>query len=305
MLIVTGMHRSGTTFIGSVIEQSKVYDYIHEPFNLYYGVEGVDQWYPYLDPNDDSSLTQILDNLHSLNIKFKDVENKKDNFFKSKIRTILKSKGNLDLIKYKIKPLFMRKEILLKDPFLSLCSGYLAKKYDDTKIIYVVRHPVAIYNSVKRMNWDFDFEHLVQQHKLMKHPCVQELQLESLEKTAPLHIKVAFLWKVLYCIVHEQSNTLKDKTMIVIHENFSENPYTDIKRMFTFLNIDLNSDVEKFIELNMFGGAINVQNDKLHNFKRNSKELAYSWKQKWKPEYDEIIKITDNVLQIYYPQEKK
>ena len=52
--LVTGMHRSGTTLIGRMVElASSDISVLHEPFNYELGIQGVPSWYP--NPYQDES----------------------------------------------------------------------------------------------------------------------------------------------------------------------------------------------------------------------------------------------------------
>lgn len=47
-VFVTGLIRSGTTFVGMILSIPKEVDYIHEPFNPQCGIPDLSQWYPYI-----------------------------------------------------------------------------------------------------------------------------------------------------------------------------------------------------------------------------------------------------------------
>lgn len=301
MLIITGMHRSGTTFLGKVLEKSGSYRMIHEPFNYVFGIEGINVWYPYIDiyGSDNKQLKELLDKLYRLEIRFKKADIPSDNLLKKLIRKFIYSKGHLDLIKYKLFNKIQKREVLLKDPFLSMCAGYLANNYEDVRVIYIIRHPVAIYNSIKRMNWDFDFTHILQQNSLVTKLMYNDIDIIK-NKTLKLHEKVAFLWKVLYTVILNQHKLLPQKTLLIKHEDFSTEPYIILNRIEKFVSKSIiNKKLEKFIQETMFAENEKIDNKKLHNFKRNSKLLAYSWRESMKPEYYDIIEINKEILKVF------
>jgi hypothetical protein len=49
MNIVTGMHRSGTTYVGRILGLCDKVDVFHEPFNRHFGLKGVKKNYPAVD----------------------------------------------------------------------------------------------------------------------------------------------------------------------------------------------------------------------------------------------------------------
>ena len=87
MIIISGMHRSGTTFLGKLLESSGNMHTIHEPFNYKFGLEGVPCWYPIvesLNKSDSKKVKILIDNLVNEKFKFKKETIISDNFFKKK-----------------------------------------------------------------------------------------------------------------------------------------------------------------------------------------------------------------------------
>ena len=53
-IIITGSHRSGTTWVGNIIKNSPMIYYIHEPLtpnSITRGLFDTEIWYKYYDPN--------------------------------------------------------------------------------------------------------------------------------------------------------------------------------------------------------------------------------------------------------------
>jgi len=72
-ILITGIHRSGSTFVGKIVSQANDIYYIQEPFNKYGGVKGVDVWFKYLSEDySDLKYDQIIKNIINLDkIKYK------------------------------------------------------------------------------------------------------------------------------------------------------------------------------------------------------------------------------------------
>jgi len=304
VVIVTGMHRSGTTFIGKVLEVSDYYYYIHEPLNFQYGVEGVPCWYPFLDVEGqvNRELRVLLDSLYNMKLKFKVPPSKGLNKF---FRYFVRSRGHLDYLKYKAFSLFRKKEVLVKDPFLALSAAYLAHNYPDVKVIYIVRHPVAIYNSISRMKWKFDFNNILQQSYLVEN-YARDLISFMRKKDLPLWEEVALLWKVIYRVVYHHARILgTEKALVIKHEDFSLSPFETINTIFSFLGYERNSKVDSFIKENMFATSAKIDEKRLHNFKRNAREMAYAWRKRWKPEYDKILQLVGDEIKAFGYEDDK
>lgn len=54
LIVLTGMHRSGTTFLGEVISKSTAVSVLHEPFNRIYGISEIQ--YDYVDSSSEQRL---------------------------------------------------------------------------------------------------------------------------------------------------------------------------------------------------------------------------------------------------------
>ncbi len=61
--VVTGLHRSGTRWLGRVIQKTGEVAALHEPFNKAYGMRGVSEWYPFYDLCANSPGNSIIEEL--------------------------------------------------------------------------------------------------------------------------------------------------------------------------------------------------------------------------------------------------
>lgn len=60
-LLVTGAHRSGTSFVGKELRKSGGFDCFHEPFNLTCGLQGIKEWFPHVPSSRQSPEALIVD----------------------------------------------------------------------------------------------------------------------------------------------------------------------------------------------------------------------------------------------------
>lgn len=52
VVVVCGLARSGTTYVGKALSRAQSVHLINEPLNKDFGVTGVPRWYPYADEDD-------------------------------------------------------------------------------------------------------------------------------------------------------------------------------------------------------------------------------------------------------------
>lgn len=142
------MHRSGTTYLGNIFNLSHETFVFHEPYNRKYGIAGLPFDYINLEHNELAKI--ILSKIISkkpLNFVRRCY---RDSLSKALIRIALggKTENQWRLYRY----LFQDRKLILKDPFLSKSTCYIGKNYG-LKSIVLIRHPCAVWNSIKKMNW--------------------------------------------------------------------------------------------------------------------------------------------------------
>lgn len=149
-LVVTGMHRSGTTWIGKVVDKLPEVTMLDEPFNAGTGLRGVRCFY--LDPSrpdDVGFLNDALDRLENGTARFRRIMELRRGLARFALVAL---RGTGLERSYKS---FLRSPITkfgVKDPFLVMFTRFFAMR--DVPVIVTVRHPAAILQSLKRMGWE-------------------------------------------------------------------------------------------------------------------------------------------------------
>lgn len=284
MVVVTGIHRGGTTFLGELLQASGHYAYLHEPLNARFGIEGIDHWYPEL-PLDSapSALGAVLDRLHAMDIRFRTPHVAGEPWPKRLARRIVNSRGDLDLLKYRW--LHRHREVLVKDPFFSLCAGHFADRHDDVRAIFVVRHPAAVFDSVSRMGWQLD-------------PAVAGIAAAPGDGV-PLWRTLADLWVRIYSAA-EQAAAQCDRVLLVKHESLCMAPLAEAERILHFLGRPSDRHTDAFIRARMFAGTVTPTGRDLHVRRRDAGALAQAWKRRPKPEHALLTGACGALLETYY-----
>ena len=158
-ILITGSHRSGSTWLGKVICTAKETTYIHEPFNISrYKNSPFKYWFEYVG-NETSDKQQK---------KVKEYLMFYYSFFHSKtIGDVLRAKSFSQLRKTlsRAKSKF-KKRTVLKDPIAVMSTEWIYKNLD-CDVVVIIRHPAAFVASLKVKNWEFDFNHFLSQTELM------------------------------------------------------------------------------------------------------------------------------------------
>ncbi|MBW2940874.1 sulfotransferase [Zhongshania aquimaris] len=281
-LLVTGMHRSGTTFVGKILSEAPEVVSLHEPFNKEFGIRGVEAVYPsVLDSYLRNQICQVL----SLNFKVKSVA-PGDSFSKSIARRLVGGRTNID--KYKAKwQIFKNKEIntlIIKDPFLILNCAQLADDFGIPSVV-TLRHPVAIWRSIRRMNWVFNFEEFGNEEVTKKYSSLTRVELNKLSEIE----KFSYLYLMLYSSALD-ANKASSMVHLFRHEDICVRPIDAFSEMAAMLNINYTNSMSELVHQKTSAEKAEYDNDKLHNFYRDSKALAWSWCDAECSEEESIIK---------------
>lgn len=289
-ILVTGSHRSGTTWVGRVIAYSKRIRYIDEPFNktIYNDLFPFENMYEYI--NDQSNESQLIG------------KNYLESYFKVLHKSTLNQVSNLnswneyiDFIK-DIKSRVNDRSVI-KDPFTLFSAEWIYQNYD-WKIIVLIRHPAAFVASLKVKDWNFDFKNFKNQPNLLKVlPKEYVIMIfEYSETRKDIVDQGILLWNIIYHVVSQYQTKYFNQWYFIKHEDISMNPIEEFKKIFTFLQIKMDKKVEKFINFTAFSST---DNDLI----RNSEMNIHSWKTRLSNEDVSRVKIgTENVWRRFYSE---
>jgi len=303
-ILVTGTHRSGTTWVGKMLAADALTAYISEPLNVLHrpGVfhAKVAHWYQYVcDENESqylSAFQELLEFDYHLWDEIRSLRSRKD-FLRM---------GRDFLIFYN--GLMRGQRALLKDPFAVFSTPWFAKKLN-CKVVITVRHPAAFASSLKRLNWPFDFQDLLDQPLLMRdHLEPYRDQMQSI-KSDDVIGQAALLWKVIYHSVHttlrqaqDGARELNPNFIIVRHEDLSRDPIAGYRKLYKSLDIVFTPRVEKII-LNSSSSENpkELSSKKIYSVKLNSRTIVDIWKKRLSgEEIDRIRKMTEEISALYY-----
>lgn len=299
-ILVTGAHRSGTTFLGKMLTLDNKIGYIDEPFNITHGIKGIEHWFQYIKEGSsrEEYYRSLIQNLLKGKAKYRRTNYKNNGIIKNTIKKVIPSKAHLN---YKVdffNPLIHN--YLVKDPIAALSSEYLHRVFG-FRVIVLVRHPAAFITSLSRQMWRFNFNELTSQSELISdyiNPRLQ--QLISQDKMDPI-AEGSYLWLILYQILHTYSER-NPEFIVLKHEDISLNPVKEIKNLYNILKLKYTSDIEKKIiyhtssNLSSRGGEPSV-----HQLVRNSKKNIKQWKnQLSNAEIFKIRELTESVAGYYY-----
>ena len=296
-ILVTGAHRSGTTWVGKMLAADPSIAYISEPLNVWHrpGVfrAQVKYWYQYIcDENESEYLpafNELLEFDYHLWKEIRSIRSLKD---------FLRMGRDFRIFYYGLEE---GRRPLVKDPFAVFSAAWFAKKLN-FKVVVSVRHPLAFVSSLKRLDWRFDFQDLLDQPLLMRdHLEPYRSQMESI-RSEDVTGQAALLWKMIYRSVHS-SLSLNPDFVIVRHEDLSREPASGYRDLYTSLGLDYTHHVEKIImDSSSSENPVELSRNNVHDVRLDSRANMDNWKTRLtEDEVKRVREMTEEVSQRYYP----
>ncbi len=295
-ILVTGAHRSGTTWVGRMLASNSQTAYISEPLNVLHrrGVyrAEVNSWYPYIAQENESQYLSAFDDL--LNFKYhlfdeiKSLRSRKD-FLRMGRDLAIFTNGKL-----------RNQRALLKDPFAVFSALWFAQKLN-CQIVFTVRHPAAFASSLKRLNWNFDFGDLLAQPLLMRdHLESDRADMESIQADDVIG-QAALLWRMIYRAIYLTAK-LRPDFKVVRHEDLSLDPVAGFKSLYASLGLNFDEKVRDAILTS--SGSENpaeLSNKNIYSVKLDSRANMDNWKKRLtSDEITRIRKLTEDVSHLFY-----
>jgi len=299
-ILVTGAHRSGTTWVGKMLAADAGTAYISEPLNVLHrrGVfrVPVKHWYTYINNENESEYLPAFHELlnfeyHTL-LEMRSIRSGKD-FLRMGRDFHTFFIGNMQ-----------GQRALLKDPFAVFSTPWFAKKLG-CQVVITVRHPGAFASSLRRLNWSFDFHDLLGQPALMRdHLEADRAEMESI-KPEDIIGQSALLWRMIYRFVHSTRSLFPD-FRIVRHKDLSLDPIAGYKSLYDSLGLAFTERVRNVIlNASSSENPTELSTKKVHSVKLDSRANVNNWKKHLSDdEITRIRKMTEGVSQLFYSDEE-
>ena len=273
-ILVTGAHRSGTTWVGKMLSVPSSVGYVDEPFrpDQRPGIfnAGIDCWFAYWRDLDETVLAheyrRLLNRNYSLRAELASVSAPRD------VLRMIRDAGRTHLQR------LTSERVLVKDPISALSSAWIADRFD-AEVLVLVRHPAAFAYSLKRKGWTFPFSHLLAQPRLLEdHLEAFEGQIRAFAGTErPIVDQAALLWGIIYSVLSRYIRTQSD-WLVVRHEDLALQPMNGFYTLYEKLGMDFTAEVREVINrhsstdnpLDPSGGAKDVR--------RDSRNLVGRWR---------------------------
>jgi hypothetical protein len=297
-ILVTGAHRSGTTWVGKMLAADPQVAYISEPLNVLHrpGVMQVPttQWYTYIcDENEGrflSSFREMLRFQYHPWLEVKSLRTLKD-FLRMwrDWRTFLEGR-------------LLSRLPLIKDPFAVFSTEWFANNLD-CDVVIVVRHPAAVASSLVRLGWDFDFSDLLNQPLLMRdwlEPFRGDMEA-MVDSIQDVIAQSCLLWRMVYQVV-DNLRARHPEFLIIRHEDVSLDPLASFEQLYQDLDLNYSHSVEqKIINSSSARNPKEVSRQEVHSVLVDSRANLENWKKHLTTaDIERVRNLTGDVASLFY-----
>ncbi len=299
-ILVTGAHRTGTTWVGRMLAASPQLAYISEPLNVLHrpGVLNapVSKWYTFISWENEAeylpAFHEMLQFRYGLWREIRSLRSRKDS---------LRMGRDLSIF---LRGMLLRQRPLIKDPFAVFSAPWFAERLG-CRVVITVRHPAGFASSLKRLNWTFDFRDLLEQPLLMeKWLDVDRAEMQLMQADDVIG-QAALLWRMIYRIVARMMK-LHSSFIVVRHEDLSLDPVSCYRDLYAALDLDFTPKVERMIlSASSSENPAELSKQKVHDVKLDSRANLDNWKKRLsKDEITRIRKMTGKTAQLFYSDEE-
>jgi hypothetical protein len=299
-ILVTGMPRSGTTWVGRVLCAGKGAGYVNEPFNLSTSPGTlrvpVDHWFPYVTADNEPAILGALEPLLRFNYPLG--------------RELRRCRTRVELLHtlrwWRASLRSRGRRPLVKEPHAVFSAEWFARRMR-SDVVVTVRHPVAVVSSWKRLGWSFDFMNLLGQPALV-HDLLRPLRSDmerALDPSRDLVDRVALLWHVVYRTVADYRERFP-AFQIVRQEDLSREPAKGYRALYEVLGLPISREAETAIAA--ASSADNPKEPRVehpHDTQLDSRATLTTWKRRLSDdEADRIRNVTAETAALFYEDDE-
>lgn len=297
-ILVTGITRGGTSWVGRTLHASGETTYISEPLRI-------DHRRGLLDADTPFRFTYITDD--------------NANAFEPALRELLalryhplKDFGRLtsgreayrigrDWIQFTLGHLRGSRP-LVKDPFAVMSIPWIVKHLK-ADVVITVRHPAAVVSSRARLGWKFPFDNLLNQPLLMRdwlEPHRDEMEAAD---RCPDDIigSASLLWKLIYTVV-SRCAALHPELHVVRHEDLAREPEVGFSALYNDVGIEMTPRARDYIRRTTSAeNRPELQTSSPFDVRLNSLASLGNWRKRLTDEQVERVRaVTGGVAAEWY-----
>jgi hypothetical protein len=286
-ILVTGCHRSGTTWLASLLAASPGIAYIDEVFNLDHRIPGAcaarfPHWYMHLTEENGREYVRPLG--RTLGFHFDWANAARTLRTPRRLRRAPATAARFRAARRRqLRP-------LLKDPLAFFSAEWLAQTFG-MQVVVMLRHPGAFAASLKRLDWRFNFREFLAQPALMRdHLAPYRAEIEAFAAHQPPIVDQAgLLWRCVYGTAARLRN-VHPEWQFVRHEDLSLRPREELDPICGRLGIPFDDAITaRIAETTAAANPTDAPQGRAHQLRRNSAANVDAWRSRL--DADEVARL--------------
>jgi len=296
-ILITGTHRSGTTWVGKTVSLSSNIRYIEEPFNVsnpnkHIGVE-IKKWYEHVPTSDNLLKIKKAFDQYLYGTPFSHAVN----------RCRSSEKKGLLLLRFlrHFRHFLKHPRILIKDPIALLSADWLYETYK-LQVVCMIRNPLAFAGSMKKAEWGFDFVNFYNQQRLL-HTKLLPYKPEIVychRNNVDIIDQASLLWNIFHHVIYEYQKKYPS-WLFMRHEDLARSPVDGFEKIFNYLDAKLDHEVLE--KINQFTSNANPAEGNSTEFgPRDARASLETWKNRLTiKEMERVTDKTKDIARKFYP----
>ena len=299
-ILVTGSHRSGTTWVGKMLCLSREAGYIHEPFNPRrrpgWSGDRIPHWFLYVCPDNEQFYEGVARDV----LRFRYPVARNVSAVRGARQAALFAQDVARSVRYRLDA----RRPLLKDPIALFSSEWLAARFG-TQPVVMIRNPLGFVSSIKKLNWQFRFRSWLAQDLLVR------------DLLAPFHDDMHRCWAgdcdivdqgiVMWNALHYVIGLFQDRHpdwIFMRHEDLAARPEQEFTALYQQLGLTWSTSVAGRLARYSTGRrGSDVPVWRHTSIRRDSRAATTTWKQRLSPaEIERISSGTAEIGRRFYPE---
>lgn len=298
-ILVTGSHRSGTSWVGRMLAVAPGVGYVHEPFSPRrwpgWSRRPIPHWYLHVTSENEAEHAALVEDVLAFRYPAWSL---------LRVRSARQAFQVAEEAPWALWNRLRGARALVKDPVALMSAEWLAERFG-MEVVVLIRHPAAFAGSLLRLDWPrFDFRNWAEQPLFLRDlagpyadgirrfdPARQDLVEEAI-----------LLWNVIHHVIRGYRERHPD-WRFVRHEDLAEEPVKGFHELYEGLDLEWDRIAERIIVRSSTGRAeVPVY---LHRtVRRDSRASRWTWRDRLTPEdRDRIRAGTAEVAAGFYEDE--
>lgn len=246
-ILVTGVIRSGTTFLGKVLSLPWSVAYLHEPFNGGYRLPDRQRFQRrYVRPEADAeTIRAYRDHLAPLfryDFALETAVHASDAWHKKLAKRMVGSRGPFYLRLARLNP--WRQAAVIKDPLAKVPAEFLHRQFGVQPVV-VVRHPVSLAASLQRVEWYPEVKDFASRPRLLEDYFADDPAFFQREWPSRFLESMGH-WRAAYKMLLAQAE--RHGWPVVTHEALCEHPLEEFQQLYDTLGLPWSERVARKVQ---------------------------------------------------------